>query len=82
MENPSQPSDKVLICKDCDKPFTFTAGEQAFYASRTPPLNPPKRCGMCRYKKKERYKLKEKENYDRPNNGGEGRPTNTQPSTT
>ena len=26
--------DKILVCKDCGKEFTFTRGEQEFYASK------------------------------------------------
>jgi hypothetical protein len=44
--------DQVINCKDCPNAFTFTAGEQAFYASQSPPLTPPKRCKECRAKKK------------------------------
>ena len=27
-------ADKILTCKDCNKEFTFTEGEQAFYAEQ------------------------------------------------
>ena len=27
-------SDKTITCRDCGEPFTFTAGEQAFYQER------------------------------------------------
>ena len=27
-------TDKTLTCKDCGAEFTFTAGEQAFYAEK------------------------------------------------
>ncbi len=40
-------TDKVLICKDCGKEFTFTAGEQEFYAEKGF-TNEPKRCPDCR----------------------------------
>ncbi len=39
--------DKVLHCVDCGNNFTFTAGEQEFYASRGL-MNEPKRCPQCR----------------------------------
>ena len=26
--------DKTIICKECGKEFTFTAGEQEFYAEK------------------------------------------------
>ena len=38
--------DKVLRCCDCDNSFVFTAGEQAFYQSKS--LSEPKRCKPCR----------------------------------
>lgn len=40
-------TDKVLTCKDCGKEFTFTAGEQEFYAEKGF-TNEPKRCPDCR----------------------------------
>ena len=39
--------DKVLVCKDCGQEFTFTAGEQEFYAERGFE-NAPQRCKSCR----------------------------------
>ena len=32
--------DKTLVCKDCGKEFTFTAGEQEFYAEKALNTNP------------------------------------------
>ncbi len=47
--------DKVLHCSDCGQEFTFTAGEQEFYASRGF-QNEPKRCPDCRRARKtQRY---------------------------
>jgi CxxC-x17-CxxC domain-containing protein len=43
--------DKMLTCKDCGQSFTFTAGEQEFYASRGFE-NEPTRCKTCRESKK------------------------------
>lgn len=43
--------DKVLICRDCGTSFTFTAGEQAFFASRGL-MNQPARCASCRNARK------------------------------
>ncbi len=40
-------TDKVIMCRGCGNSFTFTAGEQAFYASRGL-LNEPGRCPSCR----------------------------------
>lgn len=38
--------DKTIVCKDCGKEFTFTAGEQAFYAEKS--FSDPVRCKECR----------------------------------
>ncbi|MFC2072044.1 zinc-ribbon domain containing protein [Chloroflexota bacterium] len=47
--------DKSLQCSDCGQGFTFTAGEQEFYASRGL-QNEPRRCPECRRaRKSERY---------------------------
>ena len=43
--------DKALVCRDCGTSFTFTAGEQAFYASRGL-MNEPGRCPSCRSARK------------------------------
>jgi hypothetical protein len=43
--------DKSLKCTDCGATFTFTRGEQAFYASKGF-TNEPKRCVPCRRAKK------------------------------
>ncbi len=40
-------SDKTIICRDCGKPFTFTAGAQAFYAEKGFTCAPT-RCPPCR----------------------------------
>ncbi|MCZ6534715.1 MAG: zinc-ribbon domain containing protein [Chloroflexi bacterium] len=40
-------ADKTLNCSDCGSSFTFTAGEQEFFASRGF-TNEPKRCASCR----------------------------------
>lgn len=39
--------DRTLTCRDCGQPFTFTVGEQEFYASRGL-MNDPGRCPDCR----------------------------------
>ena len=39
--------DKTLTCRDCGQQFTFTAGEQEFYASKGL-MNEPRRCPDCR----------------------------------
>ena len=38
--------DKDLVCQDCGESFTFTAGEQRFFAEHK--FTPPKRCSFCR----------------------------------
>ena len=38
--------DTTLTCRDCGQGFTFTAGEQDFYASRG--FSEPSRCPDCR----------------------------------
>ena len=39
--------DRILTCRDCGNEFTFTAGEQEFYASKGL-TNTPGRCPSCR----------------------------------
>jgi CxxC-x17-CxxC domain-containing protein len=46
-------SDKTLTCMECGCEFTFTTGEQEFYASRGY-TNEPKRCPQCRSARKSR----------------------------
>jgi len=43
--------DKSIQCSDCGTTFTFTTGEQEFYASKGL-TNEPKRCAACRAAKK------------------------------
>ena len=40
-------TDRTLTCSDCGTPFTFTAGEQEFHASKGF-TNEPRRCPDCR----------------------------------
>jgi CxxC-x17-CxxC domain-containing protein len=40
-------TDKILTCRECGVDFTFTAGEQEFYASKGF-TNEPSRCPECR----------------------------------
>ena len=40
-------SDKTLTCMECGSAFTFTVGEQEFFASKGY-TNEPKRCPSCR----------------------------------
>lgn len=47
--------DKTLVCKECGKEFTFTAGEQEFYAQHGFE-NEPQRCKECRNARKNQGK--------------------------
>lgn len=40
-------TDRTIACLDCGQEFTFTTGEQEFYAQRGF-TEPPKRCPSCR----------------------------------
>ena len=42
--------DQQITCRDCGANFTFTAGEQEFYASKN--LSAPQRCKDCRAARK------------------------------
>lgn len=44
-------SNKDLVCRDCGRPFVFTAGEQEFHASKGF-RNEPSRCPDCRATRK------------------------------
>lgn len=46
----SQYADRNITCRDCGKQFTFTAGEQEFYATRG--FSEPSRCPDCRAARK------------------------------
>jgi len=43
-------ADTTLTCRDCSQAFTFTSGEQDFYASRG--FSEPSRCTDCRAARK------------------------------
>ena len=43
-------ADSALTCRDCGQTFTFTRGEQDFYASRG--FSEPTRCADCRATRK------------------------------
>lgn len=45
-------TDQTLYCRDCNQEFTFTTGEQEFYASRGL-TNTPSRCPECRAARKQ-----------------------------
>jgi len=42
--------DATLTCRDCGQAFTFTGGEQDFYAARG--YSEPSRCAGCREQRK------------------------------
>lgn len=42
--------DSTLTCRDCGQAFTFSSGEQDFYASRG--FTEPTRCASCRQARK------------------------------
>jgi CxxC-x17-CxxC domain-containing protein len=44
-------ADQMLTCQDCGTTFTFTAGEQEFYAQKGF-VNSPTRCPSCRQQRK------------------------------
>jgi len=44
--------DKSIKCADCGTTFTFTSGEQEFFATKGY-TNEPKRCPTCRKAKKQ-----------------------------
>jgi CxxC-x17-CxxC domain-containing protein len=43
-------ADTTITCRDCGQAFTFTSGEQDFYASRG--FSEPSRCADCRASRK------------------------------
>jgi len=52
-QSQSQLKDMELECKDCGDQFTFSAGEQEFFADKFgKDYNIPKRCKPCRAVKK------------------------------
>ena len=48
----SEYNDRQLTCADCNRDFTWTAGEQEFFHEKGF-TNPPKRCKECRQAKKD-----------------------------
>jgi len=57
-------TDKILVCRDCGREFTFTVGEQAFYAERG--FVPPSRCVSCRANRRAERQMQ-----------GDGKPSTT-----
>jgi len=58
-------SDKTLTCVDCGYEFTFTVGEQEFFASRGY-TNEPKRCTQCRGARKNQQRGGSGDSYGAP----------------
>ncbi len=48
--------DKTLTCRECSKPFSWTAGEQQFYREKGL-INIPARCPSCRSARKAKLGL-------------------------
>lgn len=44
-------ADKTIVCRDCEKEFLFTEGEQTFYKEKGFD-NEPVRCADCRRARK------------------------------
>ena len=44
-------SDKEIVCEECSQAFIFTAGDQEFFSSKGL-QNLPRRCNVCRQKRK------------------------------
>ena len=47
---------QLIACADCHELFTWTSGEQEFFAAQG--FQTPKRCRPCRGKKREKYARK------------------------
>lgn len=51
-------ADQDITCRDCGNSFSFSEGEQEFYATKE--LSPPQRCKDCRSSRKaERFSSRE-----------------------
>jgi hypothetical protein len=55
--------DKTLTCRDCNETFTFTVGEQQFYAEKGF-TNDPARCPECRKARKATQRNNRGHNYE------------------
>ncbi len=55
--------DKTLTCRDCSKPFIWTAGEQAFFREKEL-INIPARCAKCRSARKAKLGLTDRAQTD------------------
>jgi CxxC-x17-CxxC domain-containing protein len=52
-------SDRTLTCRECNRPFIWTAGEQQFYQEKGL-VNVPARCPDCRANRKARLGLQDR----------------------
>jgi CxxC-x17-CxxC domain-containing protein len=64
-------ADTTLTCRDCGQAFTFTSGEQDFYASRG--FSEPSRCPDCRAARKSQRDGGDYGSYGGYGSGGRGR---------
>jgi CxxC-x17-CxxC domain-containing protein len=62
-------ADKTLTCRDCGTAFTFTSGEQEFYAEKGF-QNEPTRCPDCRQARKQGRNSRDSYGGDRDSYGG------------
>jgi CxxC-x17-CxxC domain-containing protein len=53
MTDTGEYQDKEIICVDCNEPFVWSSGAQAFFSDKGL-LNSPKRCYVCKKAKTER----------------------------
>ena len=51
-----RPTDTVLICRDCEAPFTFSDDERGTFAALGH-VHPPSRCSACREARKTRQNM-------------------------
>lgn len=49
--------DKIIVCRNCGKEFTFTVGEQRFFEEKG--LSAPVRCKECKAKRKAEQSIQE-----------------------
>lgn len=73
-------TDQALYCRDCNQEFTFTIGEQEFYASRGF-TNAPTRCPECRAARKQSQRVP-RDSFSREGNTFQQRDTRPMYSTT
>lgn len=63
--------DRTLVCRECGREFTFTAGEQEFFAQKGF-TNEPGRCPECRAARKQRLGTGSGTSYDTGSYSGGG----------